>query len=158
MNLKKITLCDMNGKDMEFTPDDCIIRSDAGFGEAPTATAHLTLDDDGIMLTGDAWRFIEGTLGLELLTQYLEDDLGRGVWFVKEFFDEDFKNAGTDHEALLAWRKKAAGVATERALDAFYGVLGVALGDQSGDPDSNAVNELEEAARRLVMGMLVPLE
>jgi hypothetical protein len=70
-----------------------------GFGlTAPTESCTIS----GAMLTGDAWRFIEGTLGEQSLFDHLvKDGVDAGVFLAN--FQDRFNDTQNDAEAMVMW-------------------------------------------------------
>lgn len=103
-----LTLTNIQGRSANFecsvAPDQKVtlrtVRQDPDFPASHTAHAVLTTPECTLHLSGDAWRFVEGTLGLHnLLTALAMDD---GYSFVTEFL-ELFENTRNDDEALSLW-------------------------------------------------------
>lgn len=103
----QITLTDANGKSKSFAIRagrnglvTSPISTERGFGQSQTDSAEI----DGFIVSGDVWRFFEGTLGLESLyeeltnNQHISDDL-------LDDFTECFQNASDDEFALVQWNE-----------------------------------------------------
>lgn len=75
------------------------IGRDPEFGDAGhTESAEI----DGIKISGDLWRFLEGSLGLDAFYEGVQaDDVGKRD--ILERFLEPFANAKDDASALVAW-------------------------------------------------------
>lgn len=73
------------------------IHADHGFGATHTESAMI----DGIDISGDLWRFIEGTLGIEVLHESMNSpSFGRDFLIA---FKEKFRFTEGDEQAMRLW-------------------------------------------------------
>lgn len=101
----EVTLCDTGGKQKMFALDSGRngpyhrpIWTERGFGAGPTHTACI----DEVQLSGDVWRFFEGTLGLEALYAHLSKESVDAQACLLDFA-EKFQSTSDDEQALLQW-------------------------------------------------------
>lgn len=100
----KITLYDQDGN--SYGCEDTMVNgelvskmlwSDDGYGDSITEKAEI----DGISISGDFWRFLEGTLGLEELHWALNNEYLDTAFLTA--FKKTFTGTSSDDEALVAW-------------------------------------------------------
>lgn len=102
-----ITLTDTNGKSKRFllkiVGDGLVtepISSDRGFGASHTDSAEI----DGFTVSGDVWRFFDGTLGLQALYEILAAKKRNAGEFLARF-NERFEKTSDDETALVQWNE-----------------------------------------------------
>lgn len=111
MALQAIVLNDGNGKSARFEygirkADQQVFSKpagrDRGFGEVHTDFAEVEqTSGKRFNISGDAWRFFEGTLGIKTLFETFAKDYGPQL--VEDFL-EQFDGTGNDNEAMKLWQ------------------------------------------------------
>lgn len=103
----QIALTDAKGKSKSFAIKasrngliQSPISTERGFGQSQTDSAEI----NGFTVSGDAWRFFEGTLGLESLYEELTNAQNTASTFLEAFM-ERFKNSSDDEFALVQWNE-----------------------------------------------------
>lgn len=103
----EITLTDTYGKTKTFAQKmgrnglvTKPISTERGFGSSHTDYAEI----DGFTVSGDMWRFFEGTLGVESLHEALTAN-SQSANELLESFEKLFKKTSDDDDAFLQWTK-----------------------------------------------------
>lgn len=107
MKTMDVTLVDAAGKhrnfSLSFSPKGLRSKpnwTERGFGTCQTDTAEL----DGLVISGDLWRFFDGTCGLEALLEIWHSESLNGPELVGEFATA-FKATSDDNAAMDIWTK-----------------------------------------------------
>lgn len=74
------------------------LHTDRGFGQAHTDYAII----DGTTVSGDMWRFFDGTIGVNDLYEQITAEGVDSSEFL-ETFQSRFNRTGTDDQALKVW-------------------------------------------------------
>lgn len=104
----RLTDCDARTKEfsIELRGEKVIskpVHTERGFGQTHTDSAEI----DGCEISGDLWRFFEGSLGVENLLKQIKVESGDSRAVI-ESFKSVFSRTADDDAALRAWEKYVA--------------------------------------------------